>query len=349
MTNKMAGGYSYAVQGNNIKAGEDPKASYWSTFNPFSQLSTSNPVDRVPKWWNDLPFFSDPDTKYLAWKATALSLLAAGIVGGGRLLLHMGKVDNVRKNDAPGHQLKSQLNSAFEMRDPVPAATADGTALPKPEDHVYEEGNEKIASQQKQGTDWKGLAIPGSIALLAGALTYYAVDSWADQRKGEILKKRTEGKSDYLKNLIVARGRNARGTLTPEELETALNRPDFETQGEQVKQGSFDKNAVDHWTDVFWPVAGLIGAAIFATTAYGSYKYHEANNINNIKYKAYKKGLEEYAAIRSQSNPLTVGTANSNIFRRIDNNTPAVSGGKVPPVQNELLLDDRHTPVSITI
>jgi len=343
MANKTAGGYSF----NTIS--KDPKASYWSTFNPFSQLSTSNPVDRVPEWWDKYIPISDRDTRYLAWKATALSLLAASIVGGGRLLLHMGKVDDVRKNDAPGHQLKSQLNTAFEVRDAVPNVPNKQKANRMVAED-YEQGDEKIASLQKHATDWKGVAIPGGIALIAASLAYAATDSWADKRKGEILKKRIEGKNNYMKNLVVARGRNARGVLTPEEMAEALSRPDFEGQAEQVKQASVNKTAVDHWTDVFWPAAGLIGAVIFATTAYGSYKYHEANNINNIKYKAYKKGLEEYAAMRSQSNPLTVGTANSNMFDRIDrDDAQAAPERKEKPRQAELLLEDRHTPVSVTI
>lgn len=348
--NIKTGGYSYAVRGDNIAKGEDPNASYWSTFNPFSQLLTTNPKDRVPEWWDKYVPISDPDTRYLAWKAAALSLLTAGVIGGGRLLLHMGKVDNVRKNDAPGHQLESQLNASFEMRDAVPPAPiAKAKNVKSEDDDEEEDGNEKVASQRKQSTDWTGLAIPGAIALLAGALTYAGVDAWADQRKGEILKKRTEGKSNYLKNLIVARGRNARGTLTPEELEATLNRPDFEGQAEQLKQGSLEKGAADNWSETIWPAVGLVASALFAVTAYGSYKYHEANNINNIKYKAYKKGLEEYAAMRSQSNPLTVGTANSNLFHRIDANAPAEPKSKAAPVQTELLLDDRHTPISITI
>ena len=345
--------YSYAVRGNDTAKGQDPNASYWSTFNPFSQFSSSNPVDRIPEWLDKLPVNISRDTKYLIWKATALSLLATAIVGGGRLLLHTDKVNKVRKNDAPGHKLNSQLNASFEMSD------TPKTWMPKnPEECTDDSGNTE--EQIKTAADWWGAAIPGGIAVIVGALAYAATDAWADKRKGEILKKRMEGKSNYLKDLIVARGQNARGTLTPDEYSKALLRPDFEENGVQYKEGALNKRAVDKWTDSIPLFLGTIGAALFAVTAYGSYKYHEANNPNNIRYRAYKKGLEEYAAIRSRSNPLTIGVAGNQIFNRIDEppapnkkvrmglrmNLEPEAKGAVSP---ELLLDDKHTPVSVTI
>ena len=70
----------------------DPKASYWSTFNPLSFLTGG--IDKVPAWWMDK--FTDKDVignlngkqiGHLTFKAGAVGLLTAGLVGGLRLAL----------------------------------------------------------------------------------------------------------------------------------------------------------------------------------------------------------------------------------------------------------------------
>ena len=321
------------------------QGSWLSTINPLSQLSTSNKPDYMPEWWDKYIPASSPDTRYLLWKSAVMSLMAAAIVGGGRLIQHIGKVNEIRQTDQPGHALNNQMGSSFEMTSVAKKKKKKkgGWFSSDDDDETEEDRQLKTAAE-----DWLGVAVPTGAALLTAALTYAATDAWADKRKGEILQDRVANKNDYLKKLIIARARNAKGKLTERDLRKALRRPDFEDAEIQIKQGANDTSSS------ISAAVGLLALGLLGVTTYGSYKYFEANNPNNIKYKAYKKGLEEYAATRSNKTPLTVGSSDAEIFKKIDetDETPEELARKKKKLQEgatPLLLEDKHTPVSITL
>lgn len=116
-----------------------------------------------------------------------------------------------------------------------------------------------------------------------------------------------------------------------------------------------------------------LAALALMTSWYGSHKYFSATNENNIKFKAFKKGLNEYAKTKALATPITTLPADAQeYFKAIDEGVPATSDGtpveSAPTVQPEIpqspsieaskavmrtaptvLDDDMNKPISVTI
>lgn len=300
------------------------KGSWFQLFNPLSQVIGDTP-DRVPTWTSQLPFGSD-SAKYLALKTGACALLAAAVVGGGRLLQHINSIGKLREKDAPGRNLASDLNYSYAL----------GTDTKQKKRNRFEESaagavTDLVSDGAKAITKSAGVVeeslpavLPLGAMLIASGLAYKSVDGWANARKDRILSKRIDGKNRYLKQLIVARAQNAKSPLTQEELNVATTRPDFEAEPLQAKQGSLQKCSLeDNREHGVQAGIGLAAAALLAASAIASYKYAEATDPENLKFRAYKKGLHEYAAQRGKSVPLTVVPENSGLFDKIDSRASA--------------------------
>lgn len=116
-----------------------------------------------------------------------------------------------------------------------------------------------------------------------------------------------------------------------------------------------------------------LAALALMTSWYGAHKYFSATNENNIKFKAFKKGLNEYAKTKALATPITTLPADAqDYFKAIDEGIPATSDGEpvesAPTVQPEIpqspsieaskavmrtaptvLDDDMNKPISVTI
>ena len=84
------------------------RGSYLSTLNPIS--SVTGGIDKVPEWYVKL----FPKTKgglqaaHQTFKAGAVGLLAAGLVGGYRALKHYDEMEELEEADRPSKDLASQ-------------------------------------------------------------------------------------------------------------------------------------------------------------------------------------------------------------------------------------------------
>jgi hypothetical protein len=116
-----------------------------------------------------------------------------------------------------------------------------------------------------------------------------------------------------------------------------------------------------------------LAALALLTSWYGAHTYFSATNENNIRFTAFKKGLNEYAKTKALATPITTLPADAQeYFKAIDEGVPATSDGtpveSAPTVQPEIpqspsieaskavmrtaptvLDDDMNKPISVTI
>ena len=320
-----------------------PSGSVASLFNPFSGLTGT--VDYVPGRWIDLvqkyvPGEAGKTTAHMTAKAGAMTLLAAGLVGGYRSLRHLKDVANMDKATRPGKNMASQLSTTFEgdlsgedKKQKKAASETDTPSIPGAHD-IRNPGN---------FTPWmlSATALPLGTFLLASALTYKGVDSAFDKLRNKRLDKSIKEKEQAIKKLITARAQQAKSGFTGE---AAAATEDLKNSDVYTKAASQDKIAIIPETV---QLVGVTSAAILLASAIGAYHYTAASDENNIKYKAYKKALKEYAKAKSGMTPITVAPTNSaDYFSSID----AAAGNKpvTPRNQPAYNSDALNKPISVS-
>lgn len=287
--------------------GSSPYGSYANTLNPFSQLMQQ--TDRLPEGW--VKMFPNSETghrvAHITFKAGADALLAAGLIALYRGISHVGRMADLAKSDNPAEGMKSQLSTTFSgSLDPEKQKKKASEYGPKTLDQpdVFSAGNAF------------GTAIPLGAVLLATAAAYKATDNWLDKRRNVALDKAISSKENKLKKLIKVRSRLAKGNATEGEVKAALG--GMGNEDLYVKQAAMGKEA-------FWEGltdAGRMGVGTFATlsclllgaAAIGSYYYFSKTNENNIRYRAMKEGLKEYARVKSGYTPIAIIPSKSQKF-----------------------------------
>ena len=331
-------GGGIATYGDNASGLWD-KGSYWNTFNPIS--SVTGGIDRLPKWYVRM-FPNTTEGKRMAhttFKAGATGLLAAGIVGGYRALRHYQDMADLEEGDRPAKALASHLSTTFEGD--LGGETEDKE---KQEKKAAFFGEDRIRSGL--APSWQGFfgtAIPMSAMLLAGGLAYKGVDSLMDKKRNAALDDAIAAKEEAIKQLIKARARQAKGTGTPKEIAEATE--DLGDKDVYVKAASMDKEAILGLHDIYQH-AGATLAAIVLASAIGSYSYAAASDENNIKFKAYKKALREYAKNKSGITRITIApTDATEYFNSIDGEGKQKATVREQPTVDT---DDMNKPISVT-
>ena len=331
-------GGGIATYGDNASGLWD-KGSYWNTLNPIS--SVTGGIDRLPKWY--VRMF--PDTTagkrmaHTTFKAGATGLLAAGLVGGYRALRHYQDMADLEEGDRPAKGLASHLSTTFE-----------GDLGGEEEDKKKQKKTAAFFGEDRIRTglspSWQGFfgtAIPMSAMLLAGSLAYKGTDYLMDKRRNQALDDAIASKEDAIKQLIRARARQAKGTGTKREIAEATE--DLGDKDIYVKSASMDKEAILGLHDIYQH-AGATLAAIVLASAIGSYSYTSASDENNIKFKAYKKALREYAKNKSGITPITIApTDATSYFKDIDGEGKKKVSPREQPVVDT---DDMNKPISVT-
>ena len=295
---------------------ENGKGSLLSTINPLSQVMMG--VDYVPGWLMKATPFS-PTATHLAFKSALLAAAAAAAVGGSRYLLHREKMDELKKRDNPGSQLKGNLGTTFEF--PIAELAEEDpsgkqAAPPKPQPKTAGMAGNVFAT-----------VVPSAIALAAAAISYQQVDKWAEDRKARILTNAVEGKSKALQNLVALRARIPQGLVTPQEYDSTMG--SLKGSDLYIKEGSAKKAAADsnegalnsfnRLGNAGLAIFGLLGAAALLGTGYGAYTYFSAANPANIRYRALKAGLDEYAKQKAAMTPITMMPVDTDkIVKKLD-------------------------------
>ncbi len=299
--------------------------SYLNTVNPFSNVFGA--VDRVPEWWMGLFPQDSKSLAHLTFKAGACSLLAAGLVGAARGVAHLNRMAELGESDNSAKKLDSQISTTFNTKMQGKKAS-DGKVVETPT------------------LSWtNALGVPTVIGatLLASALSYSAVDSFADKRRNNALAKAIDNKSNALKDVIQARAMIARDNMTDDkmnQLMASTNSDDL-----YVKQANVE-DVVKGVTRGGLATAGLIGSVVLIASALGGYEYFKATNENNIRYRALKTGLGEYAKQKSFVTPIsTLPTDAKEYFKAIDADKKPVNMRK----EEIAYTDELNKPVAIEI
>ena len=315
-----------------------PQGSVVSLFNPASGLTGG--VDYVPAKWIDIvqkviPGEAGKTTAHLTAKGGAMALLAAGLVGSYRLGKHLSDLGAVEKADRPGKGMAGQLSTTFEgdlsgEEEQKKAASEERNPY-----DIYSPGN--FTAQNLTAT-----ALPIGTLLLAAGLTYKGIDSVFDKLRNRRLDKAIDQKEQAVKKLITARAQIAKGGQSMEGA-TAATAP-LKDSAVYTKEAAQDKIAVIPETVQLF---GTLSAAVILASAIGAYSYASAADENNIKYKAYRKALKEYAKAKSGMSPITMAPTNAaNYFAAID----AAKGDKAltPRQQPSYDSDALNKPISVS-
>lgn len=345
----------------------DPKASYWSTVNPLSFLTGG--VDKVPGWWMDkfpekkvIGDLTGKQLGHLTFKAGAVGLLTAGLVGGLRLAIDADELIH-GKGTAVDAGAKGKLSTTF---DPAIYELDRWGNRKKKKQPVQPAVKEASAESDKKLTSGKytdlssynqlGFAVPAAATMLAAFLAYTASDEITSGARRILTDQKLADRTEDLNNLMIQRARLAKGNL--KELPEYEN-PYTKTAGDDSKEESgFWKTIKDFFAKTLSPTGnnaaawGALKYAALLATGIGSYMYFSKNNEENMKYKAYRNALGEYVKGKTNRTPLTVAPSNSDeLFEAIDKpdeDQPVVAATN-PRKKPQFYSDDLNTPISINI
>lgn len=265
----------------------------------------------------------------IGWNAGASALLAAALIGGYRVLRHEDELIDIEDADRPGKDLANQISTTFQ-----------GPLTPKKRKKKNQEkvATEVSADNTFSPTTLLQTAVPVGATILAAAAAYKGADALMDAHRNFRLDRNIAKKEDLVKRLIETRARVAKGNATEEEV-TSVIQP-------VVDAGLYMKRA-NYGLDQMVQGAGVLGSAIILASALGSYAYTSAGDENNLKYKAYKKALREYAKAKSGMTPITVAPADSSeYFGSIDQGTTTTPS--VARYQPALDTDSLNKPISVS-
>lgn len=329
--------------------------SYLNTFNPISGFFGGG--DKVPQWAYSI-FPDDPDLSHLIFKSGACALLAAGVVGGIRALKHFDNVSEMSEDDGFTPALKSQVSTTFEF--PLgqkKSASEDGEAPT----FYHGTGDPDVGYYESTASaaNILGMALPVGATLLAATLAYKGVDEWASERRNRILDESLRAKSQTVKQLIQARARIAKANISDAEVADATSA--INNNDAYVKTAALHKKAL--FDDFFkgfttnekpqgqiaqstLQAYGFLAATLLAVSAIGGYSYFSATDKNNLRYKALKKGLKQYARNKSNLQPITIIPEDAaEYFKAIDGDIQPATVRQEPTTDP----DDLNKPISITL
>lgn len=334
-------------------AGTGPAYSYLSTLNPLSGVTGGG--DRFPEWAARM-FPGNPQAAHMAFKLGALGLLTAGVVGSARMIKHFNTMADLAEKDNPAGKLHSQLSTTFEVpmkpeepkaQKSFPAVAADfgNQAVNKAKSWLKDKGvlrgdkkqNKEAAinviEDPNRGIEYTpkslsmgnalSMAAPLGVMLLAAGAGYKLADDIAGARRNRLLNEAIKRKTDATKSLMTIRARIPKGLATEKDIE--------KTHDVISSDDIFLKQGSTPLTQKVVSAAGLLGIAMLSATALGSYKYFSSSNPNNIKYKALKKGLAEYAKQRTNMAPISVIPTDSDAFFKEIDGPAATTAPKTSP------------------
>ena len=185
-------------------------------------------------------------------------------------------------------------------------------------------------------------ALPVGTFLLAAGLTYKGVDELFDKLRNKRLDKAIAEKEQAVKRLIAARAQVAKGAQSMGAASAAVA-PISDNQI-YTKAASQEKAAavIPETVQLF----GALSAAVILASAIGSYAYTSASDEDNLKYKAYKKALKEYAKAKTGMTPITMAPSDSSeYFASID---AAKQQSNTPRNQPMYDADALNKPISVS-
>lgn len=293
-------------------------------FNPFSAMDRTG-VDKFPEFFSHLV----PNSARAGWltaKVGAAALLGAALFGGVRAIQGIIDAGADEHESDPAKCMRKQVGTTYEY----------GKQQKK------EAGIQVERPGMLSVTDNAvNVALPTVALLLAGLGVYKGVDKLADRAWTKKTDKALADNDAMVQRLIETRARLAKGNASDDEVQSAL--ADSEGRG-------YIKQAADYRPSTMVAnlatAIGLLTLGAGLMTGVGAYKYFKENNVENIKYKAMKRGLSEYARRKAEMTPLAI-SADQGMLDRID---AAPSDGKSKDdVRKQTEAQETRRPLALTL
>lgn len=301
--------------------------SYLQTFlNPFALLIGAKVP--YPKSFSSV---SPTNSRVggLLFHVGALALTAAAITGAARGITYLKdkhRIENAEES-GPGSIGNNAVNTfKIDMGIPGKNATEDNKNTT---DYITNNTDAFSFKTFFEGT------LPVAATILGSALAYKAVDSWADSRIKKILDDKVRAKDVVYKDLLKARAKAGKGSLTEEEFKRVTEAAD--NIAGTTKQASISSSAV--------MLLGLLATGTFTGALLATNKYFSETDENNIQYKAYRDGINQYIKSKSLRSPVRLDIENKEIFNVLDAKDTDSKAKDLP----EYDIVDKHTPISITL
>ena len=288
---------------------------------PFIPGSAAAGVDMyVPDWISSMfpgTYSSDPETRNSAYRKATIAtntagavLLAAGLVAGVRGIsgiLHRAKALGLNQ-DNPAKGRMSDLDTMYKFE---PGIAAD-FGKKASSTWTLDAPNSFTPSGAAYYILAAGLPMLGAIG--AGALMNSRISKLVGDSTIDRVRRKRDRREGLRDDLIFARAANARGKLDRKQLKELNDRVKAEGMDTVAEAGmmldSMPKSAgVNSKVGLAYSVLGLSAATVLAASALGSYAYTESRDPKNVKFRAIKKGLKEYAKTKSGMAPIVIGGA----------------------------------------
>lgn len=239
-----------------------------------------------------------------AWGDTPNARIAANVVGYGASAFVVAALARAIVQQQDPHESYAGVDAAKQlnttMSDPIVSS------------QLSNELNKSVKKQNKEAslnkkaleaTDVLKWALPIGAVGLGGALGYKLVDDMYDKSTAKKLKEEKALLASLHKKVVMARALNARGQLS-EDMYRDILREAQPFLAKQAMSMNISKTAADPVKDWAVPALGLALSIALAAGAYGSYHYQKSRNVDRLRYKAIKNGLEEYAMQQSMMRPI---------------------------------------------
>lgn len=265
-----------------------------NTLNPFSRIFSSDTREYVPKFLINL-FRANKQTPYgQAARAAHVFSKAVGGVGataGLLALLRLGAhaTDMDRINIA-GHTPAQKLQKQYQK----PTASLL-MASDVPQEDIQQQVVQKKASVQKKADAYNVLnaTLPPSLALLAAMTAYTMADKYADARQEKRLNQDIATQLKDINQIGTANIQMARGAKKP-------------------SKKTMQKKANLSGSLAFLAMLLAAGSGVIGFQAQRAY------DPNYIKYKARKKGIQEYNKARVAQTPFISQSIDPAILAKLD-------------------------------
>lgn len=317
-------------------------------FSTGAFLNTLNPVSRIFGWEDDtkrsrqwVPQWAVKQAQKLGLdknKAAKMGHVFTKVIGGGavigglvallRLGAHYADMDKI---NIAGHTAGQKLKKQYQREtDPLlePQNDPIGQA-PAQQPVVTQEALD--TPQVKKEAAWDPYAvanatIPPAVALLAAMAAYSSTDKLADKLQAKKLNKQINSTLSDINTIGLDNIRMARGVKRPQQ---------------QAQKQPVVKNASGQLSSA----VGLITLLLAAGSGTIGFQLQRAYDPNTIKYKALKKGIQEYNKIRSTERLFKAQPIDKKLLQTLD---PQPKQGKAAIDQlPEVNTESMYRPVDI--
>lgn len=263
-------------------------------FNPFSAFSRSG-VDKYPEFFAHLA----PNSARAGWlaaKVSAAALLGAALFGVARGVQGLADAAAEERESDPAKKMRKQVGTTFSYGGEKKNASVK----------VERPGMLNVVDNAVD------VAAPALALLLSGLGVYKAVDKAADKIWTAKTDKSLAANDAMVRRLVETRARLASGKASDQEVEDTL----AAAEGRGYVKSASDNRPSTMVANLATAI-GLLTAGAGLLTGIGAYKYFKESNPDNIRYKAMKRGLSEFARLKAEGTPITV-SADPEMLARID-------------------------------